>query len=152
MLKNNFNFKSNFTVNGKKVKSIQDLPVSVQKLFEDKDDNGIPDVFEIKSFKDGISQLIRINNQVYKNWKDVPQQFQQFKKLSKLGSNKQNFKKISFSKDLKTTPFIKTDNNIIPLNDIFNPAKIKSAINKMQFVAIGIVAVIYFIYVYYLKK
>jgi len=38
--------KTTYEYNGKKYDSLEDMPPEIQKLLEDKDDNGIPDSFE----------------------------------------------------------------------------------------------------------
>lgn len=57
MIKTTFSTSSNIIFNGKKIEKITDLPESVQKLIEDKDNNGMPD------FADNIVNNIKDENE-----------------------------------------------------------------------------------------
>jgi len=66
MIKTTFSTSSNIIFNGKKIEKITDLPENVQKLIEDKDNNGMPDFADniVNNIKDENENNIEITDTV----------------------------------------------------------------------------------------
>lgn len=70
--------KKSFTVNGKPVADFSNLPPAAQKVLEDADGNGVPDILEGLD-DSGVHTTITINGQTYSSWDEVPAEYQHLK-------------------------------------------------------------------------
>jgi len=96
--------KKQYIVNGKKYKSVEEMPLKLQKYFVDADKNGIPDILE-NTDDDNSTTSIKINNKEYASWDEVPKEYQKFKNLKK-STNKPISIKISSDSKLDILKFI----------------------------------------------
>jgi len=80
-----------YKVGSKEYDSFEELPEKYKVLFEDKNKDGIPDLFEDiggegSIVSSSVSHKIIINDKTYKTWDDVPEEFRHLKDKIKVGS------------------------------------------------------------------
>jgi hypothetical protein len=82
-MKNSLKYKDkHYIINGKKYETIEDMPSKFQKVFADKNKNGIPDIVEESDVSQTTRQsTITINGKQYSSWDEVPAQYRRYMKI-----------------------------------------------------------------------
>lgn len=124
--------KKSYIINGKKYSNISEIPENHRKTFEDKNNNGIPDITEDKDRKHIITS-IKINSKKYNSWDEVPQEYQKYKIFREKSSLKQDY----LTDDGDKSTALHTN--------VKNLTKIKILIDIILFITIIVFLVYYFL-------